>query len=354
MKLLRILLALMLVALVVGAAYVGQATETPGLKMADAAEKFLDGLTPEQKAKATFAFDDQERTNWHFVPMQDSGRKPTRKGLPLAEMKPEQREAALAIVKAGTSTGGFTKAKTIMSLEAILHDLEKGGAMVRDPGWYFFTIFGTPGKTSRWGWRVEGHHLSLNFVIDKGKVVSATPAFFGANPATVKDGPRKGLRTVTGAEDLARQLFKSLSDDQKKTAYQEKQFPEITQAKAAPDVGEPVGLPAAQMTAGQRDTLVKLLHAYTDRMPEEIGSAELAEVRQAGIDRIRFAYAGSVEPGKPHTYRVQGPTFVVEFLNVQPDSAGNPANHIHSSWRSMHGDFGLTASRGGSNPTQDR
>ncbi len=343
MKLLRILVALALVMLLVGVAYVAQATESPGLKMTDAAEKFLGGLTPEQKAQATFAFDDKERTNWHFVPMQDRDKKPTRKGLPLAAMNDEQRTAALALVKAGTSMGGFTKATTIMSLEAILHDLEQGGAMVRNPGWYFFSVFGTPSKASRWGWRVEGHHLSLNFVVDHGKVVSSTPAFFGANPATVKDGPRKGLRTLPGAEDLARQLFKSLSDEQKKMAYQDKQFPEIPQATAAPNVGEPVGLPAAKMTAGQRDTLVKLLHAYTDRMPETIGQQELALAREAGIERITFAYAGSVESGKPHTYRVQGPTFVIEFLNVQPDSARNPANHIHSVWRSLKGDFGLTA-----------
>jgi hypothetical protein len=343
MRIVRVLTAVALAALLVGVAYVGQATESAGLRMTAAADKLLDSLSPEQKAKATFAFDDKERTNWHFVPLQDRDKKPTRKGLPLGEMTPAQKEAALALVKAGTSAGGYTKATTIMSLESILHDLEKNGAMVRDPGWYFFTIFGTPSRTERWGWRVEGHHLSLNFVIDKGQIVASTPAFFGANPATVKDGPRKGLRTLPEAEDLARELFKSLSDEQKQLAYQAKNFAEIPQAKAAPEVGDPVGLPAAKMTERQRDTLVKLLRAYTDRMPEEIGRSELAQVRESGIDKIYFAYAGGVEAGKPHTYRIQGPTFLVEFLNVQSDSANNPANHIHSVWRNIKGDFGLTA-----------
>src|SRR5439155_16959114 len=136
------------------------------------------------------------------------------KGLPLEEMTAEQRKSALAILKAGTSDRGDTKATTIISLEAILADLEKGGAMVRKPEWYFFTIFGTPSKSGKWGWRVEGHHLALNFVIDKGKVIASTPALFGANPATVKAGDRKGLRTLAEAEDLARALFKSLNDDQ--------------------------------------------------------------------------------------------------------------------------------------------
>src|SRR5437764_549078 len=152
--------------------------------MSVAADKFLSTLSEEQKKKVSFSFDDKERTNWHFVPLQDKSKKSTRKGVPLEEMNAEQKAAALALVKAGTSMSGYDKAVTIMSLEAILRDLEKSGAMVRNPDWYFFTVYGTPGKTGKWGWRVEGHHLSLNFAIDNGKVASVTPSFFGANPAT--------------------------------------------------------------------------------------------------------------------------------------------------------------------------
>jgi hypothetical protein len=174
-------------------------------------------------------------------------------------------------------------------------------------------------------------------------VVSATPNFFGCNPATVKDGARKGLRTLPLAEDLAIDLFKSLDDEQKKLAYKDKQFEEIEQGKAAPSVGKPQGLPAKQMKDKQKETLVKLLEDYTSRMPEEVGAAEFDQVKKAGIDDIHFAFAGDPEPGKPHTYRIQGPTFVVEFLNMQADSANNPANHIHSSWRHIAGDFGVAA-----------
>jgi hypothetical protein len=341
MKLTRVILSLVLMAVLVGLAYVGQATESTGTKMADAAEKFLDSLTPEQRDKAAFAFADKERTNWHFIPLQDAGKKSTRKGMPLGDMTAEQKAAALALVKTGTSPDGYTKATTIMSLESILHDLEKGGTMVRDPGWYFFAVFGKPSKTGKWGWRVEGHHLALNFVIDDGKVAAATPAFFGANPATVKDGPRKGLRTLPEAEDLAKDLFRSLDEGQKKVARQDKLFEEITQGDADPGVGAPKGLSAAEMTAKQYIVLVKLLQAYADRMPAEVAQAEMREVKEAGIDKIHFAYAGGADEGQPHTYRIQGPTFVVEFLNVQPDSAKNPANHIHSAWRNINGDFGL-------------
>jgi hypothetical protein len=342
MKLVRMMLALVMVAALAGVAYVRQANEPAGGKMALAAEKFLAGLSPEQKAKAQFDFDSPERFNWNFVPLQNRQKQPTRKGLRLEEMTAEQKEAAKALLAAGTSRDGYSKATTIMSLETILHDLEKNGAMVRNPGWYFFTIFGTPAKTSKWGWRVEGHHLSLNFTVDGGKIVSATPAFFGANPATVLQGPRKGLRTLPEADDLAKELFKSLDSDQQKIAYQEKQFVEIDAKTRAPKVGAPKGLSAAKMNESQRRILLKLLQAYASRMPEDIAETKMSEVHKAGLDQIHFAYSGGVQTGQKHTYHVQGPNFLVEFLEVQDDSAGNPANHIHSVWRNSKGDFGTT------------
>jgi hypothetical protein len=344
MTLKRLLFACAVLAGLAGAAYVSQEAAGPGDRMVGAAEKFVDSLKPEQKDKAAFAFDDKERTNWHFVPLQTKDKKPTRKGLPLEEMSAGQKALARDLVKAGTSAAGFDKAMTIMSLEAILRDLEKKGSMVRNPEWYFFTIFGSPSRAGKWGWRVEGHHLSLNFVVDRGKVVASTPAFFGANPALVKGGDRKGLRTLPEAEDRAQELFASLDQDQRAAARQAKQFPEIEQGKARPNVGTPVGLSASGMTAKQKDVLLKLIEGYSERMPPEIATREVAEVKAAGLDKVHFAFVREdFKPGKPYTYRVQGPTFVIEFLNVQSDSAGNPANHIHSSWRNIKGDFGLAA-----------
>jgi hypothetical protein len=343
MKPFRMTLAVVATATLAGVAFVGQTKDTAGTKMATAAQKLLDSLTADQREKAAYGFDNKERTNWYFTPRQDDKKHYTRKGLPLEEMSEEQKQAALALVRAGTSEGGYTKATTIMSLEGILNELEKGGAMVRRPGWYFFTIFGTPSKTGKWGWRVEGHHLSLNFTLDDGKVVSATPAFFGANPATVKQGERKGLRTLPEAEDLAKELFSSLDDEQRKMAFQDKQFPEIEEAKTTPNVGDPVGLAAEKMTAKQKAKLEELLLSYARRMPPDIAEVEMTQVREAGLDKVRFAYAGGTEPGQPYTYRIQGPTMVVMFLNIQADSAKNPANHIHSAWRNIKGDFGLNA-----------
>jgi hypothetical protein len=336
----RLLLALVAGAGLIGAAVLSKEAEPLGAKMAAAADKFVGSLDAGQKAKALLAFDDRDRTNWHFVPYQDK-KKPLRKGLRLEEMTAEQKEAALALVRAGTSASGYLKATTIMSLESILRELEKNGANVRNPGWYFFTVFGTPSKSGPWGWRVEGHHLSLNFTLDKGKVTGATPFFFGANPAEVKAGPRKGLRTLPEAEDQAKNLFASLDDGQRKEAFRPKQFPEIEEGKPAAHPGEPVGLPAARMTDKQRAMLLELVEGYAARMPPEVAAVELARLKDAGAEKIHFAFArDNDKPGSPYTYRVHGPTFVIEFLDVQSDSANNPANHIHSAWRDLPGDFG--------------
>jgi hypothetical protein len=339
----RFLLALGLMGLLAGAGFVAREAEGPGLRMTGAADKFLASLDEKQKSKATFAFDDKERTRWFFTPQQSADRKPLRKGLPLSEMSERQQELARELIQSSTSKTGYRKATTIMSLESILHDLEKKGRMVRDPQWYFFTVFGSPSKTGKWGWRVEGHHLSLNFTIDGGKVVSATPLFMGANPAEVKSGKQKGLRTLPEADQPFRDLLGLLDDEQCKAARQGKLFPEIEEKVVRPGVGPAVGIAAGKLGDKQQAALHKLIEGYASRMPPEIAALELAEIKKAGFDKVHFAFAiDESKKGKPYSYRVQGPTFVIEYVNWQSDSAGNPANHIHSAWRNMKGDFGLS------------
>lgn len=338
----RILLALIGLSGLVGLAYVAQrGVDSSGAKMVGAAKEFLDALKPEQVKKASFAFDSKERTNWNFIPLQDKARNSTRQGLPLEEMTAEQKSLALNLLRASTSKMGAEAAEEIMKLEGILREQEKGGAMVRNPEWYFFTVFGTPSKMGKWGFRIEGHHLSLNFTLDGTEVVAASPSFFGANPAEVKGGAKKGLRVLAPVEDLARELFLKLDDGQKKVALQPKHFGEPGQKTLKPGVGKPVGVAAADMTGEQKALLMKLLESYTARMPGDVAAEEWARIKDAGVDKVHFAYTGKAERGQPHTYRVQGPSFVVEYLNIQADSAGTPANHIHSAWRRMEGDFGL-------------
>src|SRR5581483_6853249 len=245
--------------------------------MTEAANRFLASLTPEQRAKATFTFEDDERQNWHFIP------KP-RKGLPLGEMTAPQKHLAAALLSAGLSQQGYIKAVTVMSLEDILRVLEKGSGPARDPEKYFFTVFGTPSDSGTWGYRVEGHHLSQNYTVVSGKVVGA-PSFFGANPAEVKEGPRKGLRTLAAEEDLGRSLIKSLDGEQRKIAVvSETAYKDILTAanrKAALD-GQPSGLSASKMNAKQFEILMSLLEEYARNMPEQIQQAREEQIRKAG------------------------------------------------------------------------
>lgn len=329
-------------------ALVGQAEpKTSGGRMKAAADKFLASLSPDLKKKAVFGFDDPHRTKWFFTPQQDKAKSFTRKGARLEEMTPEQKAAAMALLKTGLSMKGYEQATTIVGLEALLKELEGDkGAMVRNTGWYFVSVFGDPAANGKWGWRFEGHHLSVNYTLDRGEVVSATPLLFGVNPAEVKDGPKKGLRATPEIEDHARALIKSLTPEQKKAAEQPapKNYNELEIKEGQPkaEVGAPKGVTADKLTAEQKATLAKLLAAYTDRMPEDLAAGEQKRAKDTPAEKMYFAYTGSPEPGQPYTYRVYAPEFVVEFLNVQADAAKNPANHIHSAWRRIPADLAVS------------
>lgn len=295
-----------------------------------AAEHFLASLTPEQRAQATFPFQDDERLNWHFIPKE-------RKGLPLLDMTPPQKALAHGLLSAGLSQQGYIKAVTIMSLEDVLRILENADPNYRNPQKYYFSVFGTPSDTGTWGYRVEGHHLSQNFTVVNGKV-AGTPSFFGANPAEVREGPRKGLRTLAAEEDLARDLLESLTPEQKKvaivTAEAYKDILTSAARKAALE-GQPSGLSAAKMTRKQFDLLETLLSDYANNVPEQLAQARMEQIKKAGTG-VFFAWAGVEQRGGPHYYRIQAPAFLIEYDNTQ-----NGANHIHSVWRDFNGDFGL-------------
>jgi hypothetical protein len=298
--------------------------------MSDAAKAFLASLPPDQKARATFAMADEERFNWHFIPR-------VRKGLAFREMSPGPRQLAHALLAAGLSQQGVIKADTVMSLDQVLKEIEVNPTNERDPEKYYFSIFGEPSETGTWGYRVEGHHLALNFTIVKGHVAS-TPSFFGANPAEVRGTSRNGLRTLAREEDLGRDLVKALSDAQRavaivdKTAY--KDIITMASRKAAIE-GKPSGLPYAKMNAKQREALDALVAEYAYDFPPTIAEARMEQYHKSQSG-LYFAWAGGIEKGNPHYYRIQTPTFLIEYDDTQ-----NEANHIHSVWRDYEGDFGV-------------
>jgi hypothetical protein len=320
--------------------------ERSSASMASAASAFLGALTSEQRQQATFAFASDERTHWHFIPTEIF----PRKGLTVKEMNPAQRVAAHDLLKTGLSMRGYLTSVSIMELENVLSAIEAaqrrapappGGTPVepfsRDPERYFFSVFGTPSSRDTWGWRVEGHHMSLQFTVVNGTLVAGSPTFFGANPAEVREGPRKGLRLLGPEEDAARALLASLDASQREKAIITATAPSdiLTMVKVEVAPLSPEGISASSLNANQRDLLMKLVEVYVGYMPADLAADRRARFEKADVGKIAFAWAGETEKGKKHYYRVQGPTFLVEYDNTQ-----NDGNHIHSVWRDFNGDFG--------------
>ena len=307
-----------------------------GAQMSTLAREILSVLTPEQRAQATFKFEDEERENWHFIPRE-------RKGLPLKAMTPQQRLLTHALLNTGLGFRGSAKAVTIMSLEEVLYQMEgaadeskrEATRIKRDPEKYFLSIFGEPSDVGAWGWRIEGHHLSMNFTVKDGQLLRATPSFFGSNPGEVRQGPLTGLRVLGNEEEFGRTIVKSLSADQLKKAMVADVAPKevITAAEKKVNPLSPDGLPDSEMTAEQKTGLHRLIREYLDRLRPEIADEAWNEIEKSGP--VFFAWAGGTDRGQPHYYRVQGKTFLLEYDNTQ-----NDANHVHSVWRSFDGDFG--------------
>ncbi len=332
LNLIRLVVALGIVTVLMGSAMV--ASQRSATAMATAANQFLASLNPEQRAKATFTFADEERLRWHFIPNEMF----PRKGLMIKEMTAAQRALAHALLQTGLSQRGYLTVTSIMSLEDILKVMENSPRLARNREEYLFSVFGTPSATGAWGWRVEGHHVSLRFAIVKGTAIASSPAFLGTNPAEVRDGERKGLRVLAAREDTARALLESLDAPQRTAA--------IVNPTTAPgdiltmnsnDIKplEATGLTAAALSPKQHDLLRQVLDAYLGTMEADIASERTAAVNAAGFEKIVFAWAGETARGKKHYYRIQGPTFLVEYDNTQ-----NDGNHIHSVWRDFNGDFG--------------
>jgi hypothetical protein len=302
----------------------------PARAMATAAARLLDSLGPDQRKKASFSLEDAHRVEWFYVPLE-------RKGITVKELSPAQRELAFALMKSALSDAGYSKATQIMELDKVLAVMEKNPVR-RDPEKYYFSVFGTPTPDGTWGFRVEGHHVSLNFTVVKGRLVATTPEFLGANPAEVRiDGPYKGRRVLHAEEDLGRQLVKSLDDKQRAQAVFDKTAPGDIASRNLPKIDPlaPVGIAFSALAPPQQELLRKLMNEYAARLPAPMAAERLARAEKAGWDKIRFGWAGGLERGQGHYYRIQGPTFLVEY-----DCTQNDANHIHTVWREYDGDFG--------------
>lgn len=341
-------------ALAMSAAY--EVVKTEEL-MVGAANRLLESLNRMQRMGTIFPMDSPERTNWHYFPEPGFANEYgyIRNGITFNDMEPKQRHLAYGLLSTGLGRSGFVKAINVMALEEIVRVIEDDHTGYRDTERFHFTVFGTPSLTGDWGWRVEGHHLSLHYVIRNGKLVAASPTFFGANPHEVAQGLHKGMRALAREEDLARGLLKSLDPSLQKKAIFDKQAPFdiVTLAdKRAALEGEPQGLAASQMSDSQYAHLLDLIAEYASAMPPEIAVRRMKAARKTPRSQLVFGWAGDIdrpaakptEIGRQTTdnrhvagnyYRIQSPTFLIEYANTQ-----NQSNHSHAVWREFEGDFG--------------
>ena len=320
--------------------------------MLESVTTFLGALTPEQRKQATFAFDDAERFNWHFVPRE-------RKGLPLKQMTPDQRRAAMTMLKTGLSQQGYDKAAAIMDMENVLRviDNRPPNDTYRDPENYSFTVFGEPDAKNPWSWRIEGHHLSLQFLSLTGQVLAQTPTFFGSNPGVlqydtkmadkrmadprVNDLPQKGRQILKQETEGAFALLKTLDADQrKKVVIANVAYPEIvTSNKRTASIEKMDGLMLSEMKPEQRKLFLELLQTYLTNYRITLAKQQMAKLEKSGLDSLRFAWAGDLTPelgeGKGWYYRIHGPTILIEYDNTQTN-----ANHIHTVVRDLTNDWG--------------
>jgi hypothetical protein len=310
--------------------------------MVNSANAFLATLTAEQRARATFSFDDEdERLYTHFIPPETF----ERNGVTIREMSAAQKAAAHSLLQSGLSQRGYMTVQEIMEAEGLLQMLEGADRQfARDPEAYYVTVFGTPSNNGSWGWRWEGHHLSLHYTIVEGNVTVSTPTFLSVSPAEIPEGPRRGMRALGRQEDAGRALLSSLTPAQREIAIFSETAP--TNIVAGPVRGEPalapkveplspVGIGASDLTPVQRGLLMDIVESYIAVMSPDIAELRRAKIRQGGTEDITFAWAGGTIRGEISYFRVQGPTFLIEF-----DFTQNQPNHVHSAWRDFDGDFG--------------
>ena len=322
----RQLLILVLVTSPVAAQSARTATD-----LTHAAQIFLRTLTKAQREQAMFPFDSEERFRWFFTPVE-------RHGITLKTMDPAQRDAAFALLRAGLSAKGYKKVEVIRHLEELLRQMQPQFANLRDPELYYVTFFGDPSTTEPWGWRYEGHHVSLHWTVIGGHVVGDSPQFLGSNPAEVREGTMKGTRPLADEEDLGRALAESFSSEQRQQGILAESVPEeiATAELRKAGIQADTGIAYASLDKKQRGIMLALIDEYLHVQPVPRAQARLARVRAAGLDSVKFAWIGSLVPGERFYYRMQGKTFLIEFDKVQ-------SNHAHAVWRDFAGDFGEDA-----------
>lgn len=306
----------------------GSSTNRPH-EMVAAAGAYLSTLSSAERDRGTWSFDDDARFDWHFIPRE-------RQGMPLRDMSDPQRAAAHQLLRSILSSQGYLKATGVMRLEGILGEIE-GRAGRRDPEDYYVSVFGEPSMEAPWAWRFEGHHLSLNFTSVPGEFPSVTPAFMGSNPHVVPSGPASGMKLMGAEEDAVRELLDVLGESGIARATIRADAPSdiVTGNARHVELDRFEGLSVGEMSAAAQGAFMRLLGEYLLNVDSDVARFQMGRIQEAGLDRVYFGWAGSLEPGQGHYFRIHGPTILIEYDNTQ-----GGANHVHTVWRDPENDFG--------------
>jgi len=307
-----------------------------------AGDEFLQSLTEAQLAKTQFDIQDKEWQHWSNV---DNGIF-SRQGISIKEMNAEQRKSAFKLLQKSLSAKGLQLSKDIMKTDQTLRELNNN-----DPDYdeelYFFSLMGTPSMTEPWGWQIDGHHLVINYFI-LGDQVVMTPTFMGAEPVITTTGKYKGNTLFQDEQNIGLKFMQSLDSlQQKKATLSDFKNRNNIQAKAFSDNAKVdyQGLPALEMTANQKMTLLNLASLYINNMKKGQAKIKMEEVKKY-IDKTYFTWIGKTDENAVFYYRIHSPVVLIEYDHQAPvgvpGSGSSPSkNHIHTIIRTPNGnDYG--------------
>lgn len=312
--------------------------------MAEAAQNLLETLNEEQVDKTSMDYRDSNRQDWNNLPTHSFARQ----GLPLGEMNEQQKIALHELLQTGLSAQGYLKAQHIIQQDQQhrLNVFEEYGfetnMSMYGHDYYYLSIFGEPADDANWGWRFEGHHLSLNFSLSP-EGISVTPMFIGVDPREIMEGPYAGYSLMDEESDIAWRLINSLGTDQEADAKMEGKMPDdiLTRTGDESHTQQMKGLEAEEMTAAQRDDLQALVRAWVYNLNFALAEQEMQKIEEAGIGKLHFAWAGEKGQREAKYYRIHGPVTLIEY-----DNRSYEPWHIHSLWRNLSEDFGKEISMG--------
>jgi len=308
----------------------------PAADLLAATRKFLSGLEPDKRKAASFAWDGPEWRGWNYFGAAGF----IKPGLRLEQMSATQKAAAWELLAVLFSPAGMEKTRNVMTLQDILA-ASGNGAGQRSSERFSFAIFGTPGETGAWGLRLEGHHLTQSIAVRDGAIVAVTPSSFSALPSRVTSGKHAGLITLKDEEALARRLVGDLGPRlQARARLSDTPLNNILSwAGRERANAQAVGLPAAELSAAQRDLLWQLVDTYTvDHLSPALAAAQKARVRSGDREAVHFAWYGPNTRDKAFGYRMIAATFVIEMGSVDPD-----AQHLHTIYHDLGNVLGRTA-----------